>query len=161
MNTLGMMDFVWLRLRRVPRWAWISGALVVLLVPALLMWLLFTLVGGAWQSGSAMLLQEREALRSALPAAISDAQQAVPEAAAALRQLTGAAQAEVDAAIGDAQRTLPVAADALRQLTGAAQSEVDAAAREVDKALPGLLPHAPAEAPMDTIAPTTSNTPKD
>lgn len=161
MNTIGVMDFLWLKLRRVPRWAWISGALVVLLVPALLMWLLFTLVGSAWQSSSALLLQERDALKSVLPAAISEAQQAVPEVAANLRRLAGAAQTEVDAAISDAQRTLPVAADALRQLTGAAQAEVDAAVREVDKALPGMPPHAPAEAPMDTISPTTSNIPKE
>lgn len=160
MNRIGAMDFLWLKLGRVPRWAWISGALVLLLVPALLMWLLFTLVGSAWQSGSALLLQERDALRTALPAAISEAQQAVPEAAAALRQLAGAAQTEVDATIGDAQRTLPIAADALRQLTAAAQAEVDTAVREVDKALPDVLPNAAAEAPADPRSATNAHIPK-
>lgn len=161
MNTLGVMDFLWLKLRRVPRWAWIGGGLVVLLVPALLMWLLFTLVGGAWQSGSALLLQERDALRSVLPAAISDAQQAMPEATAALRQLAGAAQTKVDAAIDDAQRNLPVAADALRQLTGDAQTGLESVVGYVGKARPGMLPDAPAEAPADTISPTTSKNSKE
>lgn len=161
MNAINAMQFLRLNLRRVPRWAWISGALVVLLVPVLLVWLLFTVVGGAWQSGSALQQQQRDSLQSALPTAISDAREAMPEAAAALRQLAGAAQTEVDAAIGDAQRTLPVAADTLRQLTGAAETEVGALVREADRAWPGVLADPTAEAPADTISQPTANSPKD
>jgi len=53
---------------------------MVLLVPALLIWRLFTPVGGARQSGSAPLLQECDARRSAQPTAISAARQAPADA---------------------------------------------------------------------------------
>lgn len=161
MNPIGAMDFLWLKLRRVPRWAWISGGLVILLVPALLMWLLFTLIGSAWQSGSALLVQEREALQSALPSAIRDAQHALPEAAAALRQLTGAAQSEVDAAISDARQAVPEAAAALRLLADAAQTEVDAAVRDVKQVLPTTLPEALPEAAAAPAIETTTTPSKD
>lgn len=115
MKHIGVMEFVWLRLRRLPRSVWIGGALALLLVPALLIWMLLSLLGGAWQTGSAMLGQGREALQTVLPAEIGKLALDVPTVDATLGALQDGVQQRVQAETERLRAAIPASAEALQQ----------------------------------------------
>ena len=121
MNRVGMLEFVWLRLRRLPRSVWIAGALAMLILPALLLWLALSLFGNAWQVGSAWLGQSREALQSALPANVEQLARELPNAQATLGTLQSEAQQRVKEEVERLGAAIPASAEALQQgLIGAA-----------------------------------------
>lgn len=121
MNRVGMLEFVWLRLRRLPRSVWIAGALAMLILPALLIWLALSLFAGAWQAGSAWLGQSRDALQSALPANVELLARDLPNVDAALGALQSNAQQRVQEEVERLGAAIPASAEALQQgLIGAA-----------------------------------------
>ncbi len=115
MNSMGTMEYVWLRLRRLPRWIWIACGLAMLIVPALLLWLAISLFGGAWQAGSAWLGQGREALQSALPAEVKQLARELPNAETALGALQIEAQQRVQGEVERLRAAVPASAEALQQ----------------------------------------------
>ncbi len=142
MNRIGVMEFVWQRVRRMPAKVWIAAGFALLLIPALLLWLLFAVVGGAWQAGGALLGQGREALQGALPAEVAQLARELPRAGT-LEALQAEAQQRVQAEVdrlkevvpasaealqqGLAAATLPAAAEGLRQLTEQGRASADQA----------------------------------
>lgn len=115
MNHVGLMEFAWLRLRRLPRSVWIAGGLALLLLPALLLWLAVSLFGGAWQVGSSLLGQGRDVLQSALPANVEHVMREMPNADAALGALQSDAQQRVQAEVARLGAAIPASAEALQQ----------------------------------------------
>ncbi|MBA2660934.1 MAG: hypothetical protein H0U74_01455 [Bradymonadaceae bacterium] len=142
MNRIDVAQPLWAHLKRLPRWVWISGGVALLLIPALLLWALLAMVGGAWQAGGAMLGQQRAALQTMLPEEVQRLARELPMAGALQTLQTEAqqrAQAELDrlkSAIpssaealqqGLAGATLPVAAENLRQLSEQGRATADQA----------------------------------
>jgi hypothetical protein len=125
MNRIGVMEFVWQRVRRMPAKVWIAAGFALLLIPALLLWLLFAVVGGAWQAGGALLGQGREALQGALPAEVAQLARELP-AAGTLEALQAEAQQRVQAEVDRLKEVVPASADALQQ--GLAAATLPAAA---------------------------------
>ena len=115
MNRVGLMEFAWLRLRRLPRSVWIAGGLALLVVPLLLLWMAFALFGGAWQLGSTWLGQGREALQMALPADVEQMTRELPNVDTALGALHSGAQQRVQAEAERLRAAIPVSAEALQQ----------------------------------------------
>ncbi|MFO1496553.1 MAG: hypothetical protein U1F26_18065 [Lysobacterales bacterium] len=125
MNRIDGLQYLWLRLRRVPRWAWISAALGMLLIPVLLIWMAFALLGVAWQGGSSLVQQGREWLGLSLPqeaqaqleAALPDPKalidQVVPDVQQKVQAQLEAAQAEIARARSGLQAALPTAEQGL------------------------------------------------
>lgn len=121
MNRVGLLEFAWLRLRRLPRSVWIAGALAMLILPALLLWLALSLFGNAWQVGSAWLGQSRESLQSALPASVEQLARELPNAQVTLGALQSEAQQRVKEEVERLGAAIPGSAEALQQgLIGAA-----------------------------------------
>jgi hypothetical protein len=94
--------------RRIPRWAWISGASAIVLVPVLLGWAALAILGGARQGGSDLVEQVRGWVGLVAPEVVREADAAVAqvrEAAEALAPLAAdpvdAARATVDASIAE------------------------------------------------------------
>jgi hypothetical protein len=119
--------------RRIPRWAWISAAFALVLVPVLLVWLTLALLGGAWQAGSGLTEQARGWLGLVAP-------EAAREADAALAQVREAAQA-----------LAPLAADP----AAAARAAVEAKVAETGAALTEPLADASAELAAKAAAAAT------
>ena len=115
MNRVGVMQFVWLRLRRLPRSVWIAGITGLLLVPLLLLWMAFALFGGAWQMGSALLGQGREALENVLPAQVEQIARDLPNVDTAIGALQSGAQQRVQAEAERLRAAIPESAEALQQ----------------------------------------------
>lgn len=95
--------------RRIPRWAWVSAALALVLVPVLLVWLAVALLGGAWQAGSGLVDQAKSWIGLVAPEAAREADAAIAqvrEAAQALAPLAtdpaAAARAAVEAKVAEA-----------------------------------------------------------
>ncbi|MBK8066292.1 MAG: hypothetical protein IPK27_01300 [Rhodanobacteraceae bacterium] len=142
MNRIGVKELLWQRVSRLPAKVWIAAGFALLLIPALLLWLLFAVVGGAWQAGGALLGQGREALQQALPAEVAQLAAELP-AADTLEALQTEAQQRVQAEVerlkaavpastdalqqGLAAATLPAAAEGLRQLTEQGRASADQA----------------------------------
>ena len=132
MNHVGLMEFAWLRLRRLPRSVWIAGGLALLLLPALLLWLAVSLFGGAWQVGSSLLGQGRDVLQSALPANVEHVMREMPNADAALGALQSDAQQRVQAEVARLGAAIPASAEALQQeLLGGALPAASAGLRQL------------------------------
>ncbi len=157
------------RLPRIPRWAWVSAAFALVLVPILLVWLAVALLGGAWQAGNGMVDQAKSWIGLVAPEAAREADAAlaqVREAAQALAPLAAdpaaAARAAVDAKVAEvgaavteplagASAELAAKAAAAATLAGAAAlagQEAGAIAERGRAALDGALG---ALAPMPTI----------
>jgi len=118
MNHVGLMEFVWLRLRRLPRWVWITGGLAMHIIPVLLLWLVLSLFGGAWQVGSAWLGQGREALQSVLPANVEQLAHDLPTTQAALGALQSEAEQRMQEQVERLRAAVPASAEALQQQLG-------------------------------------------
>lgn len=125
MNRINVKEMLWQRVRRLPAKVWIAAGFALLLIPALLLWLLFALVGGAWQAGGALLGQGREALQQALPAEVAELARELPQAAT-LEALQTEAQQRVQAEVERLKAAVPASAEALQQ--GLAAATVPAAA---------------------------------
>ncbi|MEO8011483.1 MAG: hypothetical protein ABI650_07560 [Dokdonella sp.] len=128
MNGIGIAQPVFAYLKRVPRWVWICGALALVLIPALLLWLLFALVGGAWQAGSTLIGQGRETLTAALPAEVQQLARDLP-AGGALQTLQTEAQQRVQAELDRLRASIPASSEALQQ--GIAGATLPAAAADL------------------------------
>jgi hypothetical protein len=114
MNPMGAAQPVLTQLKRLPRSVWIAGGLALLLIPLLLLWLLFSLVGGAWQAGAALLGQGREALQTALPEEVQRIARELPTAGA-LETLQAEAQQRAQAELERLKSSIPASAEALQQ----------------------------------------------
>lgn len=95
---------------RIPRWAWVSAAFALVLVPVLLVWMAVALLGGAWQAGSGLVDQAKGWIGLVAPEAAREADAAlaqVREAAQALAPLATdpatAARAAVEAKVAEAE----------------------------------------------------------
>jgi hypothetical protein len=150
MNRIGVVTFLAQRLRHVPRSVWIAAGFALVLIPVLLLWLLFALVGGAWQAGGTLLGQGREVLQSVLPAELGELARDLPPGGA-VEALQGEAQQRLQAGFEHLQSAIPASAEALQQgLTGAAVPAATESLRQlmqqgqatVDQALAPLLGHA-------------------
>lgn len=129
MNRVGVMQFVWQRAKRMPAKVWIAAGFALLLIPALLLWLVFAVVGGAWQVGGALLGQGRAALEQALPAEVAQIARELPQGAA-LETLQTEAQQRVRAEVERLNAAVPASAEALQQgLAGEAMSPLLGPAR--------------------------------
>lgn len=98
---------------QIPRWAWISAAFGFVLVPALLAWLAFALLGSAQQAGSGLFEQARSWVGLVAPDVAREADAALAEVRQAAEALTplatdpvGAARAMADAKIAEASAAL-------------------------------------------------------
>jgi hypothetical protein len=100
---------------QIPRWAWISTAFGLVLVPVLLVWLAFALLGSAQQAGSGLLEQARSWIGVVAPDVAREADAALAEVRQAAEALTPLATNPVDAA---------------RTMADAKIAEVTAAVRE-------------------------------
>jgi hypothetical protein len=120
MNRIGVVTFLAQRLKHVPRSVWIAAGFALVLIPVLLLWLLFALVGGAWQAGGTLLGQGREVLQSVLPAEVEQLTRDL-QPGGALEALQGEAQQRLQAEVDRLQAVIPASAEALQQdLAGAA-----------------------------------------
>lgn len=128
MNRIGVMEFVWQRVRRMPAKVWIAAGFALLLIPALLLWLLVSLLGGAWQAGGALLGQGRAALEQALPAEVAQIARELPQGAT-LETLQTEAQQRVQAEVERLKAAVPASAEALQQ--GLAGATLPAAAESL------------------------------
>lgn len=119
MNRVGVMQFVWLRLKRLPKSVWLAAGFALLLIPALLLWLVISLVGGVWQTGGALVDQGRTVLQQVLPAQVEELARELPPSAA-LVALPAEAQQQLQAEVERLKSTLPASMEALQQdLAGA------------------------------------------
>lgn len=120
MNRIGVKELLWQRIKRLPPKVWIAAGFALLLIPALLLWLVFAVVGGAWQAGGALLGQGRAALEQALPAEVAQIARELPQVAT-LETLQTEAQQRVQAEVERLKAAVPASAEALQQgLAGAA-----------------------------------------
>lgn len=151
MNRVGVMEFVWLRLKRLPKSVWLAIGFALLLIPALLLWLVISLVGGVWQSGGALVDQGRAVLQQVLPAQVEELARELPPSAA-LAALPAEAQQQLQAEVERLQSTLPASAQALQQDLAGAVLPAAAALQQLteqgragaDRALALLAPAPPA-----------------
>jgi len=125
MNRIDATQPLWAHLKRLPRAVWIAGGFALLLIPLLLLWLLISLVGGAWQAGGALLGQGREALQTALPADVQRLARELPTVGA-LETLQSEAQQRAQAELDRLKSAIPASAEALQQ--GPAAAALPAAA---------------------------------
>jgi len=100
---------------QIPRWAWIGGALGLLLVPVLLLWLAFALLGSAQQAGSGMVEQARSWIGVVAPDVLREADAALAEVRQAAETLTPLATDPVGAARSMADAKIAEAAAAVRE----------------------------------------------
>lgn len=150
MNRVGVMEFVWLRLKHLPKSVWLAIGFTLLLIPALLLWLVISLVGGAWQTGGALVDQGRAVLQQVLPAQVEELARGLPQPAA-LAALPAEAQQHLQAEVERLQSTLPASAEALQQdLAGAVlpaaaalQQLTEQGRTSADRALALLAPARP------------------
>lgn len=163
MNRIDGVQYLWLRLRRVPRWAWISAGLGLLLIPVLLIWMAFALLGVAWQGGSSLVNQGREWLGLSLPQAQAQLEAALPDPKALIDQVVPDVQQQVQAQLQSAQAGLEQARNGLQAVLPSAEQGLASAAaglaatrtqmetllnqgrNSVDQALVGML-----KAPLPT-----------
>jgi hypothetical protein len=113
-NRIEVAQPLWAHLKRLPRWVWIGGGLALLLIPVLVLWMLFALVGSAWQAGGAMVGQGREALQTMLPEEVQRLARELP-AAGALQTLQAEAQQRAQAELDRLKVAIPSSAEALQQ----------------------------------------------
>lgn len=157
MNRIDGLQYLWLRLRRVPRWAWISAGLGLLLIPVLLVWLAVALLGTAWQGGASLVNQGREWLGLSLPQAQAQLEAALPDPKALIDQVVPDVQQQVQAQLQAAKDEIQQASSGLQAvLPNAEQTLAGAAAglaatrtqmetllqqgrNSVDQALAGML----------------------
>lgn len=113
---------------RIPRWAWISGGLAIVLVPVLLVWLAFTLLGGAWQASSGLAEQARGWIGVVAPDVAREADAVLADVRKAAEVLTPLATDPVDAARQMVDAKTAEATAAVRDSLGEAGAELAAKA---------------------------------
>jgi|GEM_PF-1501246 len=135
MNPLGTLEYAFHKLRRVPRWAWVSAVLGLLLVPLLLIWLALSLLGSAFQGGHSLVTQGRELLNAALPDVKAQLDATLPEAKAMVDGAIPAVQARISTEITEVRSLLetaipPMDGDLLAVATGVAGTQAAALLKE-------------------------------
>ena len=113
---------------RIPRWAWISAALAVVLVPVLLVWLALSLLGGAWHAGNGLAEQARSWIGVVAPDVAREADAALAQVRQAADVLAPIAADPVDAARAMVDAKAAEATAAVRESLGQASAELAATA---------------------------------
>ena len=134
MNSISAMGNILMWLRRLPRSFWIVSALVLMLVPVLLVWLLFSVFSGTWQAGSSLLGQSRETLNTVLTGEMpstetttgllpSDVQERLQTEVDRVRAAIPASAEELQQKLAGV--SLPAAMEDVRQTTEQGRAKVD------------------------------------
>lgn len=136
MNSVSIFEYVWMWLRRIPRSVWIGGALLFVATAALLIWLLMSLVSGAWQAGTSLVESGREKVTELAPE-INQLATGITgggTAAEVLEQVGIAPEqvAQVQTTVEQLRQTIPESAGMLqRELEGVIPPELVAQTREI------------------------------
>jgi hypothetical protein len=113
---------------RIPRWAWISAALAMVLVPVLLVWLALKLLGGAWQAGNGLAEQARSWVGVVAPDVAREADAVLAEVRQAADVLAPLATDPVESARALVDAKTAEAAATVRESLGEAGAELAAKA---------------------------------